>query len=463
MCKKTFLMILCILGAFLAGCDGMLVTSVANSPATARPSASISPQSNTPSSAPSVVRTVSPSPQVSASDTFAPPPSPSAPPVAAGAKYKALCNEFLTLRESPSLSGEELGRVKKGEQVTMLGFDGPFARVADSAGRTGYVLAGYLAPVKKDKWLSGLNVIKPAENYTYNKMIGDLQSLAERYPGRLTLESAGTTLLGRDIPVAMLGDPGAPKHVLLQGGIHAREHMTSLLLMAQLEYCLKNAGAPAGSVTVGSCLDGVCLHFLPMANPDGATISQNAAMTDSLRAVYESDKARGYTQLPAAQYLREWKANAAGVDINRNFPAGWEELESMAGPSGSRYKGAQSADQPETRALMEYTQRYRFDATVSYHAHGSELYWQYGGDAEANARSLSLANAVNACTQYPLKGSDDLDAGGYKDWAMAALGIPSITVEIGGRECPLPLDEFHTIWERNHGVPAAVARWVKGN
>ena len=30
---------------------------------------------------------------------------------------------------------------------------------------------------------------------------------------------------------------------------------------------------------------------------------------------------------------REWKANAAGVDLNRNFDAGWESLESRSAPS----------------------------------------------------------------------------------------------------------------------------------
>jgi g-D-glutamyl-meso-diaminopimelate peptidase len=464
MCKKTFLMILCILAAFLAGCDGIFVTTVPITPATAKLFPSKSAHSGTPSPVPIVILTESPTMEPSsASPTPKASPSPPPSPAPMNLKYKVQCSEYLTLRKSPSLSAEELGRVKKGAQVTVTGFDGLFARVTDSAGRAGYVLAGYLVPVKKDKWLTGLNVVKPAQNYSYNQMIGDLQSLAARYSGRLTLESAGTTLLGRDIPVAVLGDPDAPRQALLQGCIHGREHMTCLLMMAQLEYCLKYADAPFGDGTVGQCLDGVCLRFLPMADPDGVTISQKAAMTEPLRAIYNSDKALKYTSLSAMKYLKEWKANAAGVDINRNFPAGWEELDTRGGPSSSHYKGAQSADQPETRALMDYTQRYRFDATVSYHAQGSALYWQYGEDVEANARSLGLANAVKACTQYPLQGSDGLDAGGYKDWATAALGIPSITVEIGGRDCPLPLDEFYSIWERNRNVPAAVAQWVKDN
>jgi g-D-glutamyl-meso-diaminopimelate peptidase len=387
--------------------------------------------------------------------------APALPPGEEAAEWLAQCDEFLTLRSAPVITNNSIGRVLKGAKVKVDAFEGLFARITDAEGRRGYVMAGYLTPAKQDKWLAGLDVVKPVEKYSYEQMVKDLKKLASRYPGKLRLESAGTTLEGRDIPVAVLGDPGAPHQVLLQGSVHAREHMTALLMMAQLEYCLKHTSAPAPGGTVGRCLEGVCLRILPMTNPDGVTISQTAKMTAGLQAVYARDRALGFAGLSPSDYLTAWKANAAGVDVNRNFPAGWEALETTAGPSASRYRGAQPGDQPETRALMEYTQKYDFEATVSYHAQGCALYWQYGDKEEVNRKSNDLALAVRACTQYTVLGADGLDAGGYKDWAMDALGIPSVTVEIGGRDCPLPLDEFYTAWTRNRNVPAAVAEWAK--
>jgi g-D-glutamyl-meso-diaminopimelate peptidase len=374
---------------------------------------------------------------------------------------KVQCEEYLTLRGAPSPDARSLGRVKKGATVRVDAYAGAFAHVTDSGGRSGYVLAGYLVPAKTDPYLSGLTIVKPVEEYSYGQMMADLQDLAARYPGRLRIGSIGKTLQGRDIPVAVLGDPDAPRQVLVQGGIHAREHMTGLLMTAQLEYCLKYGDAPFGSGTLDEALDGVCLHILPMANPDGVVISQAAAMPDALKPIYRYDLLHGSAGMKPAEYLRTWKANAAGVDINRNFPAGWADIDSQSGPSSSRYKGAQPADQPETRALMDYTRMHDFDATVSYHAWGSCVYWQYGTDATVNDRSHSLALAVEAHTQYTPEGFGELDAGGYKDWAMEAMGIPSVTIEIGTRECPLPLDEFYTIWERNKNVYAVVAEWAK--
>jgi g-D-glutamyl-meso-diaminopimelate peptidase len=104
--------------------------------------------------------------------------------------------------------------------------------------------------------------------------------------------------------------------------------------------------------------------------------------------------------------------------------------------------------------------RYDFDATISYHAYGSVLYWEYGGDQSVLDASRSLARAVRGVTRYPLAGAGGLDAGGYKDWAMEKRSIPSVTIEIGTRECPLPQDEFHSIWERNRDVLPAIAAWV---
>ncbi len=376
-------------------------------------------------------------------------------------QYRVECEESLTVRAKPSPSAKAQGRLQNGAEVSVFGFDGPFARVEADGGLQGYVLSGYLTPVKKDPSLAGLQMIKPVEEYSYDQMREDLRALEKKYPKQLHLASAGKSGEGREIPVAVLGDIKAKRHVLVQAAIHGREHMTALLVMAQLEYSLKNPTVAFGGSTMEEWLEGVCLHIIPMANPDGVAISQNGVMTDLLKTIYQTDRAQSLTDLDPSEYLAQWKANGAGVDINRNFPTGWQGLDSPNGASATRYKGHAASDQTETRALMEYSKQYRFNATVSYHATGSCIYWQYGDKTAVNERSRSLAEAVSTFTQYTLEDSDRLDAGGYKDWAMDELGIPSVTIEVGSRPCPLSLVEFSTIWVRNRFVLAAIARWTK--
>jgi len=370
--------------------------------------------------------------------------------------YRVVCNDYLTLRSTPSGIGRAIARLSNGTRVELISFDGLYAKVS-ARGQTGYVLAGYL---KEAEAAYGLKVVKPVQNYSYKTMMADLEKLSSQY-NIITLGSVGESVQGRDIPVVRIGNEQARYHILVHGGIHGREHMTSLLLTAIIEYTAMEQSATYAGIAAKNLFEDICLHIIPMVNPDGVTISQTSSSTSALKRIYESDVASGLTRLPLSRYLRSWKSNANGVDINRNFDAGWSDIDSPASPSFTRYKGEGVHDQPEAQALVNYTKKYKFDATISYHASGSVIFWQYGDNETVNAQSKDLGFALRACTQYPLAGSDGLDAGGYKDWAMDKMGIPSVTIEIGTRACPLPKEEFSTIWVRNKKVLLAAARWVK--
>lgn len=374
-------------------------------------------------------------------------------------EYVVRAREFLTLRKDASLGADKIGQVSAGEKVTLMGFDGLFAYIKTKENTQGYVLSGYLELVEKT-YLSELNIAKITQNYSYEQLSRDLKELSRLYPKKLKIDTIGKSLKGRDIPVAVLGNLKVDHHVLIQASIHARESMTALLCVKQLEYCLRFGDNKLDERTIDSLLNDVCFHIIPMANPDGVAISQSKQADETIRSIYQSDLNKGYTDLPLEEYLKVWKANAAGADINRNFSTGWQDVVSRTAPSNSLYKGGEPEDQPETKALAEYTKKYKFDATISYHAFGSCLYWNYGSDSKVNDRSKELARTVCDQTKYPLAPSTGLDAGGYKDWAMDTLKIPSLTIEVGSRECPLPEDEFYTIFERNRLVLPAVAHWV---
>lgn len=373
-------------------------------------------------------------------------------PVIEDNRFIASCEEFLSLRELPDTSAPRLIRIPAGDALAVVSYTGPFALVNYRATR-GYVLASYLTREGPEDYET-LSIVHAEEAYSYERMCEELLALCAAWPGRISVSSIGRSELGRDIPVALLGDAAAQRHVLIQGAMHGRESITACLLMCLLESALQSDAA---------ALAGVCFHVIPMSNPDGVAISQSGELTGTAREIYMREIAEGVTTLSETAYARQWKANALGIDLNRNFDAGWDTYDGPAEPSCARYRGDAPLCAAESRALAAYTRQYPFEATISYHCAGSLLYYEYGGNAAANARSASLAQAVAKATGYPMRPASDVDGAGYKDWALGVLGIPSLTIEVGYGSAPLPLDDLTTIYLRNRPVFARIAGWLQSS
>lgn len=365
------------------------------------------------------------------------------------ALWEANCEEFINLREAPD-SSVILDEIPKDSRMTLLSWEGRYARV-EYEGRTGYVMSSYILPVNQNP-AEDLTIVTPTDTYSHDQMLTDLEALAEAYPDLASVEVIGISELGRDIPVLRIGDVDAKYHVLLQGAIHGREHITAWVLTAMADYWLSQDILSYGDI---------CWHMIPMTNPDGVTVSQMGELSEAQRAIFERDTAQGYTSDTEAAYARSWKANGTGTDINRNFPAGWEELDDRTEASAQEYPGEAPFSTAEARALRDYTLRYEFDATISYHATGSLIYYEYGSDREVNNASKDLALAAEKVTGYTLESSDDVTGAGYKDWAMDALGIPSLTIEVGCEKAPLDERELGSIFARNYRVLPAIARWLQ--
>ncbi|MCI6967523.1 SH3 domain-containing protein [bacterium] len=358
------------------------------------------------------------------------------------------CEGTVNLRSGASSHAELLEMLPAGSRVRVIEFEERYAYVEVlENGWTGYMIAGYLRP---EEDVLGLDIVTVTDSYTYEQMRADMLAFKEKYGDAVTLETAGETVCGVEIPVLVLGARSAPHHVFVQAAIHAREHMTALLAMALSEAWL-SAGAS----------EDVCFHVMPMANPDGVKISQEAVYDDHTRAMYANDFAAGQTQEEGEEYLHKWKSNYNGVDINRNFDALWDKVNSAPAPSAEGYRGSAPGSEPETQALISYTQAYDFDATISYHATGSMIYWQFGPATEADKAAHALAEVIGELAGYSVEFDDGTSFGGYKDWASSKCGIPSLTIEIGTRSAPLPETDFYNIWVRNRFVFKAVAEWVK--
>lgn len=315
-----------------------------------------------------------------------------------------------------------------------------------------------------------VSVVTVTDRYSYDDMVQDIQLLQQNYQGKFRANVVGTSHDGRNIYELIVGNENAPRHILIQGGIHAREYMTPLLMMRQIETALANydSGVYDG-MSLSDMFNQVALHFIPMSNPDGIALSEfglGAIRSETLKQAvltcYAQDTAQGRTSQPMDLYLQRWKANAAGVDLNQNFPANWENIQTTATSiSYTGYKGAAPLSEPESQTLAAMADRYPWSATISYHSMGNIIYWDTSINKARDA-SLALARTVSSVTGYPLDGSDG--RGGFKDWMQSKENpVPGITIEVGSVTCPMPVSEYWPVWSRNKAVWVQAMAYVIKN
>lgn len=216
----------------------------------------------------------------------------------------------------------------------------------------------------------------------------------------------------------------SPK-VIVQYSIHAREYITAYLCLKQIDKFIKDG-------KVGT------VYFIPILNPDGVNICL-------------SDKPL-------------YKANARGVDLNVNFDAKWGTGEkNVFSKSDESFVGSRPFSEKETRLLRDFTLNIQPDITISYHAKGEEIYYDFNQPPLSRKRDKSLALAVSKVTGYKIV--ENLNsAGGYKDWCIDKLKIPALTIEVGSDSLTHPIQEKHLeeIFEKNKTVINTVTEWYDG-
>lgn len=310
-------------------------------------------------------------------------------------------------------------------------------------------------------------VVKPVDKYSYEQMEYDISALAARYGNRMTINVIGQSLDGRNIYDIIIGNPAAPKKILFQGAIHAREYIVVPLMMQQLEYMLAFYGTGTyNDQPLSSVLNNVAVHYIPMANPDGVTLSQfgeSAIRSEELRQTiqncYTLDIADARTALSYEEYLTRWKSNARGVDLNHNFDADWDTLNpTLNHNSFTDYKGPSPLSEPESQALANLAQQNAFSAVINYHAMGRVLYWDTEGNQKA-AESYDMALAASGVTGYQVLASKGV--GGYKDWLQKKGNpVPGLTIEVGRSTCPVAFSEYQSIWDQNKQIPALFCKYI---
>lgn len=247
----------------------------------------------------------------------------------------------------------------------------------------------------------------------------------------------GKSVLGKSILCTHVGSDDGPQ-IIVQGALHAREWITTLLVFSQIKFCLQNKIEQGG------------IYFIPIMNPDGVDIAINGTNNIDDGRIKENLKAVLY-----GKDHRLFKANATFVDLNTNFDARWGKgKDNLKAPSTQNYIGPYPHSEPEVQVLAEFTKKINPIFTISLHSKGEEIYWWFYQKSEQKKIDKEIAKFVSSICGYKIKklrGS----AGGYKDWCIDKLGISSLTIEVGSDDLshPLTANDLPAIKEQMESVP----------
>ena len=233
------------------------------------------------------------------------------------------------------------------------------------------------------------------------------------------------------------------RKILVQGATHAREFITTFYLLKLCRYL--SAQRLQGEVIV-----------CPLANPDGVKL-----------CLCGEKSVKGKYKKVAKEILKNCKqelikCNVRGVDINVNFDANWAsgKRNFFGYPSSENYIGKCPASESETKALVNLAKKLSPDATLSYHSKGEVIYYGFEGKklGEIDKDLLKIIFAETRYKPYKTKNS----CGGFKDFCLQKLNIPSYTVEVGSDHLahPLGIDTLDKIFAQNKDIVPIMLKFL---
>jgi hypothetical protein len=205
---------------------------------------------------------------------------------------------------------------------------------------------------------------------------------AERRPAVVERRVIGHSVRGRPITAWRVGRPGNDDKAVVLSTMHGDERDTRRLVAALVN---------------GPEIRGIDLWLVPTYNPDG--------------------------------YARGTRKNARGVDLNRNFPYRWANLD------GRYESGRRPSSEPETRAAMRFLRDVNPKWVVSFHQplHGVDTDTKNQALARRLAYHLDLPRKRFTC--------GGVCHGTMTMWFNHHFAGAAITVEYGANPSRTRLEE----------------------
>lgn len=344
--------------------------------------------------------------------------------------------------------GAKIGAIAKGQSYTLL-------QVTNTTGLVEF--AGGIGYINLQDFMH-TNQIAPKKNISYEEMTHHLKVFSLMYPEFTELVTFGASVEGRPLYALRVGN--GRKEVLMDASIHAREHMTTNVLLEMIDqysYAYAN-GQSFNGYDVQKLLDSTSIWFVPMMNPDGVTLVQGGLASAKNAAAIQRING-GSTN------VARWKANIRGVDLNRNFDGGWVQKETTVAPSFKNFKGYRVFSEPEALALQSFVKQRAFKSYISWHSSGQIIYWSHNQNATNAKRDRALAQRISNVTGYSLVPPNrGCCSGASTDWFIQYYALPAITMEIApyAGESVVPLSRWDDVWKRNKTVGLIAATEANG-
>lgn len=283
------------------------------------------------------------------------------------------------------------------------------------------------------------------QRYSYQDIFASMQVLSESFPEFTICRIVGQSHDDRQIPMMRVGM--GMETLICTAGIHGRESINPVLLLRMIEeYCTAyREYAKIDGLDVNQLLNKYSICFVPLVNPDGYEIALHGF---------------GIIQNPLLRRMcrrrninaQDWKYNARGVDINRNFPS-----KSYIQQQLHEYP----ASEQETQMLMRLFQDYETLGYLDFHSRGNIIYYyRQAMSYTYNMHCRHLAKHLQRASGYALGKKEEeflssLNGGNSVHFYSETIGKPAITVETVEEDASFPLAAAYQndAYKRVHTLP----------
>jgi murein tripeptide amidase MpaA len=355
--------------------------------------------------------------------------------------------------------------------------------------------------------------------YKYDALTRLLFDYADAHPDLVSVVSIGKSHEGRDIWVAIVTNtatgPDTDKPAFwADGNIHAAELTASTACLYYLHHLVTGHGTDR---QITQLLDTRTIYLCPRLNPDGAELAlaerPRHIRSSTRRYPYDEDPVDGLTiedvdgdgrvllmrikdphgaykkceadpRLMVARQPGEFggeyyrvmpegllknfdgltvtvNKDTEGLDLNRNFPAGWRQEFEQVGA------GEYPASEPEVRAMVDFVIGHRnIGAGISYHTHSGvilrpmgtqsdddmipEDLWTYKRFSDIGAK-LTGYPAISIWHDFKYHPKEVIT--GTQDWLYEHMGALFWVVEIWSPNKEAGINDYKWIdWYREHPV-----------
>lgn len=267
--------------------------------------------------------------------------------------------------------------------------------------------------IQAERIILGLDV--PPGYLDLCEIVDQMNSTADEYPDICKVYDitekydAPTTYEGRHIYAMKISDnveeDEDEPNFLMVSCHHAREIVTPVIALYSIEQFTSEYG---DDPSITSAVNDYEIWIAPVWNPDGY---EYCYYVDNM-----------------------WRKNCNppnGVDLNRNYPFGWNSgCSGSTDPYSETYKGTSPASEAETQTMIAFTYDRHFAKIIDYHSYGREVLYGYCCHSHPFSSFFqSEASQISTAAGYVGSIRAPSAEGEHYEWQIAVNGSYSNLME----------------------------------